>query len=160
MRTYANARSFLVQLPAGTLKPEDLALVESQQDEMDTELRAEATSYAALKARWDDDEAAGIGLATDLRSGSEMKNHGETRRFLDDVGYLLEGLESPLLGVQRTSAIELLEKMCDADGEFVRKARSADFLTRAWGVLGEMDGAAQDPVSGHIFQVLQVTDCA
>ncbi|KZV87032.1 hypothetical protein EXIGLDRAFT_752495 [Exidia glandulosa HHB12029] len=77
-----------------------------------------------------------------------MKNHGETRRFLDEVGYLLEGLESPLLGVQRTSAIELLEKMCDGDDgtEFVRKARSADFLTRAWGVFSDMADAARDPI--------------
>ncbi|KAH7104822.1 hypothetical protein BKA62DRAFT_690748 [Auriculariales sp. MPI-PUGE-AT-0066] len=152
IRTYASARSFLVSLPPGTaipsqLKPEDLD-EESQESygSLDVELQQEQESYSVLRQRWGVDavEDEDIGLVTDIKSGSEMKNHGEMRLFWDDVGYLLEGLESDLVGVQRTSAIELLE-MLSADG-FVTKARSADFLNRAWIALCDTKDSASDPI--------------
>lgn len=84
-----------------------------------------------------------------LKSISEMRSKGESRRFLDDVGWLIEGLEGEtpvacnrfmvLLEVTNVcadliiSAIEILQKMCDP--EFVRRAKSVDFLGRIWGLM-------------------------
>jgi len=117
MRTYASARSFLVALPQGAavpshLKSEDLDehdLAPNQESQesfasIDAELQQEQESYSALRALYGVDavENDDIGLITDLKSGSEMKIQGEARMFWDEVGYLLEGLESTLLGVQRT----------------------------------------------------------
>ena len=71
---------------------------------IDAELQQEQESYSALRTLWGVDavENDDIGLVTDLKSGSEMKIQGEARMFWDEVGYLLEGLESTILGVQRT----------------------------------------------------------
>lgn len=43
------------------------------------------------------------GMMNDLKSITELRSKGESRRFLDEVGYLFEGLEeSSALGVKRT----------------------------------------------------------
>ena len=42
------------------------------------------------------------GMMNDLRSISELRNKGEARRFLDEVGYLFEGLDPEgTVGVRR-----------------------------------------------------------
>lgn len=42
------------------------------------------------------------GMMNDLKSISELRNKGETRRFLDEVGYLFEGLDPEgTIGVRR-----------------------------------------------------------
>lgn len=42
------------------------------------------------------------GMMNDLRSISELRSKGEARRFLDEVGYLFEGLDpTGALGVRR-----------------------------------------------------------
>ena len=53
---------------------------------------------------------------------------------MDEVGYLVEGLE-PAAGkaVHRSTAIEIVTKMCDEI--FVRKSANADFAVRAWRAL-------------------------
>ncbi|CAL1709185.1 unnamed protein product [Somion occarium] len=74
------------------------------------------------------------GMMNDLKSISELRSKGETRRFLDDMGYLFEGLDPKgAMGVRRGSALEIVTKLCDS--EFARKAKAADFLSHAWEVL-------------------------
>jgi hypothetical protein len=93
---------------------------ESQGDDLG--MRRE--SYADLRQRWgldseEDGYARGLdsidreiskdtpaalpfGLANDLKSISELRSKGETRRFLDEMGYLFEGLNaSAAMGVRR-----------------------------------------------------------
>jgi hypothetical protein len=76
------------------------------------------------------------GMMNDLKSITELRSKGESRRFMDEVGYLLEGLlpESDGgeggLGVRRGSALDLLTKFTAPD--FMRKAKATDFLLRAW----------------------------
>ncbi|KAI0694225.1 hypothetical protein BC835DRAFT_1274905 [Cytidiella melzeri] len=71
------------------------------------------------------------GMMNDLKSISELRSKGESRRFLDEVGYLFEGLApAGALGVRRGSALEIVTKLCDPD--FARRAKAADFLSRAW----------------------------
>lgn len=180
VRTYAGkSRSFLVALPnpnfaSGSQGPEgasqdadDALLVGSQEDDIE----GGRESYSDLRQRWDvdnseDDPYPPLGspekgntpalppnMMNDLKSISELRSKGETRRFLDEMGYLFEGLNpSAALGVRRgrygrtsfgypfarpdtilRSALEIVTKLCDE--EFARRAKAADFLGKAWEVL-------------------------
>lgn len=131
VRTYAGkSRSFLVAFPNSSAAVgsqnlggpssqhlDDEILAASQEDDIDT-IRE---SYTDLRLRWgvdnsEDDayppnaRAAEGGPSTmlppnmmnDLKSISELRNRGETRRFLDEMGYLFEGLDpSGSLSVRR-----------------------------------------------------------
>lgn len=108
-------------------------------------------SYTDLRARWGVDNSEDPTLnvpINDLNSLSEMRSRGETRRFLDEVGYLVEGLE-PVAGkaVHRATAMEVVTKMCDET--FVRKSADADFAVRAWTALTACGaGTGEDKVEG------------
>ncbi|KAG6885337.1 hypothetical protein C0993_002966 [Termitomyces sp. T159_Od127] len=95
------------------------------------------------------------GMMNPLKSITELRSKGESRRFLDEVGYLFEGMDPSVgIGLRRAryvlslvpvhalnhppSALEIVTKLCDL--EFARKAKAADFLSRAWDVFG--DGGA------------------
>ncbi|KAF7317779.1 hypothetical protein MKEN_00865700 [Mycena kentingensis (nom. inval.)] len=74
------------------------------------------------------------GMMNPLKSITELRNQGESRRFLDGVGYLWEGLHVSVgLGLRRTSALEINTKLCDS--EFARKAKTADFIGQTWELL-------------------------
>ncbi|KAH8083331.1 hypothetical protein BXZ70DRAFT_900832 [Cristinia sonorae] len=93
------------------------------------------------------------GMMNDLKSITELRSKGESRRFLDDVGYLFEGLEtSATLSVRRASAIEIVTKLCDAD--FARKAKAADFLGRTWDAIRESGGGKGDKVLDTVLVLL------
>lgn len=55
-------------------------------------------SYADLRKKYridlssDDDMDTGISGPLDLKTIGELRDKGENRRFMDDLGYLLEGL--------------------------------------------------------------------
>lgn len=122
VRTYAgSSRSFLVALPVP-----DADSLNGVKD--DTEPHE---SYADLRSRWgidlseDDpqpyqDEQVTVpiplkrnpsepsqpslptGMMNDLKSITELRSKGESRRFLDEVGYLFEGLDSSsAIGLRR-----------------------------------------------------------
>jgi Wings apart-like protein regulation of heterochromatin len=44
----------------------------------------------------DDEIGEGLMGPLDLKSISELRDKGENRRFLDEIGYLLEGLDSKM----------------------------------------------------------------
>ena len=75
-----------------------------------------------------------VGMMNPLKSISELRNKGESRRFLDEVGYLFEGLD-PKCGIalRRSSTLEITTKLCDQ--EFRRKAKATDFFARTWELL-------------------------
>ncbi|EKM56922.1 uncharacterized protein PHACADRAFT_172620 [Phanerochaete carnosa HHB-10118-sp] len=156
VRTYAGkSRSFLVTLPNPTLSldqdPSQTTLDESQGDN----LEVPRESYTDLRLRWgvdnsEDDPYVGLrsseqnmnridgelppGIMNDLKSISELRSKGESRRFLDEMGYLFEGLDlSNATAVRRGSALEIVTKLCDND--FARRAKAADFLGKAWDIL-------------------------
>lgn len=145
-RTYSRTRSFLV--PIG--KVPELNAETSPEDEEMQDVHQE--SYTDLRTRWGVDNSEDPTLnvpINDLNSLSEMRSRGETRRFLDEVGYLVEGLE-PAAGkaVHRSTAIEIVTKMCDES--FVRKSADADFASRAWTALTACGaGAGEDKVEGR-----------
>jgi hypothetical protein len=115
-RTYAGrSRSFLIELPASSAE----GLMDTLGDSRET-LRE---SYAELHARWSLDDSEEVpspssspsrpvmqgkgkrqaqprpqplpnGMMNDLKSITELRTKGESRRFLDEVGYLFEGMES------------------------------------------------------------------
>ncbi|KIJ09076.1 hypothetical protein PAXINDRAFT_182178, partial [Paxillus involutus ATCC 200175] len=152
IRTYAgSSRSFLVALPIPGADPLD-----DLQDDTDMH-----ESYTDLRTRWgvdnseddprpyQDDPATAshlgrnastsnltqpslpAGMINDLKSITELRSKGESRRFLDEVGYLFEGLDgSSAIGLRRASALELVSKLCDPD--FNRRAKASDFYLRTW----------------------------
>ncbi|KAJ7272703.1 hypothetical protein B0H12DRAFT_1091600 [Mycena haematopus] len=79
------------------------------------------------------------GMMNPLKSITELRNQGESRRFLDEVGYLWEGLDkSGGLGLRRASALEITTKLCES--EFARKAKAADFIVPTWDLLRTAGG--------------------
>ncbi|KAF7371006.1 hypothetical protein MSAN_00734800 [Mycena sanguinolenta] len=79
------------------------------------------------------------GMMNPLKSITELRNQGESRRFLDEVGYLWEGLDkSGGLGLRRASALEIATKLCES--EFARKAKAADFIAPTWDLLRTAGG--------------------
>ncbi|KDQ10345.1 hypothetical protein BOTBODRAFT_58087 [Botryobasidium botryosum FD-172 SS1] len=150
-RTYSKSRSFLVSLPASTSAPSIPSVgagagAGGDGDIDDEELGRE--SYNDLRARWgvDRSEDGLLGPeATEIRSISQLRHKGETRRFLDEVGYLFEGFQSGMtIAVKRLSAIEILRKMCEV--EFVRKAKAADRLVHAWDSLRNVNEQSSDKI--------------
>ncbi|KAJ7102994.1 hypothetical protein C8R43DRAFT_1047515 [Mycena crocata] len=84
------------------------------------------------------------GMLNALKSITELRNQGESRRFLDEVAYLWEGLnKSGGLGLRRASALEITTKLCEP--EFARKAKAADFIGPTWDLL-RAAGAGQDRI--------------
>jgi hypothetical protein len=164
VRTYSRTRSFLV--PIG--KVSDSNAEASPEDEEMYNVGQE--SYTDLRNRWGVDNSEDPTLnvpINDLNSLSEMRSRGEARRFLDEVGYLVEGLE-PAAGkaVHRSTAIEIVTKMCDET--FVRKSADADFAVRAWTALTACGaGTGEDKVEGRccvalvcVLTLKQVLDAA
>ena len=121
-KTYAGSfRSFLVPLPGANTSNLDSQGIESRDDEFDTResyssLRSRwgvdnseddpypnaslaSTSNSASpnvspsKGRLKTSVEAPIGTMNPLKSISELRNKGETRRFLDEIGYLFEGMD-------------------------------------------------------------------
>ncbi|KDQ25997.1 hypothetical protein PLEOSDRAFT_1113649 [Pleurotus ostreatus PC15] len=85
------------------------------------------------------------GMMNDLRSITELRSKGESRRFLDEVGYLFEGMDAKgAIGLRRASAIELINKLCDT--QFARKAKAADFLCKIWDVMRDAGAGRGDKV--------------
>ncbi|KAF9029129.1 hypothetical protein BDZ89DRAFT_1065654 [Hymenopellis radicata] len=163
-RTYAGkSRSFLVALPVeGTT--EDPTLTRE--------------SYSVLRERWgidisEDDPFSSVASASNsnvstpsaspkkgksrrpainpLKSQSELKHKGETQRFLDEVGYLLEGMDTDAgAGLRRTSALDIANHLGDV--EFSRKAKAADFIGQTWDAFMETDiGTGADKLYDIIF---------
>ncbi|EJF63754.1 hypothetical protein DICSQDRAFT_153594 [Dichomitus squalens LYAD-421 SS1] len=90
------------------------------------------------------------GMINDLKSITDLRSKGESRRFLDEMGYLFEGLDAKCtIGVRRGSAMEIVTKLCDVD--FARRAKAADFLGRAWEVLREAGAGDGDKVLDTIL---------
>ncbi|KAF8508237.1 hypothetical protein BU17DRAFT_56821 [Hysterangium stoloniferum] len=153
LRTYSQSRSFLVPLPASmAARPSSspgLPVIRDTASQHDDEEVRE--SYSDLRARWgvdnsEDDPSHISGQTNDLLSITELRSKGESRRFLDEVGYLFEGLEEQGLAasVRRSSAAEIVTKMCDP--EFVRMAKAANFIGHAWDSMREAGAGDGDKV--------------
>ncbi|KAF8159400.1 hypothetical protein B0H34DRAFT_703300 [Crassisporium funariophilum] len=83
------------------------------------------------------------GMMNPLKSISELRNRGESRRFLDEVGYLFEGMDKDGgIGLRRASALQITIKLCDP--EFARKAKAVDFCSRTWDVFLEAGAGKGD----------------
>ena len=130
-KTYAGSfRSFLVPLPLASTSNLESQGIEIQDDEFDSResysslrsrwgvdnseddpnpnLSPPSTSNSASpnvspsKGRLKTSVEAPIGTMNPLKSISELRNKGETRRFLDEIGYLFEGMDkSGGIGLRR-----------------------------------------------------------
>ncbi|CUA68552.1 Wings apart-like protein homolog [Rhizoctonia solani] len=130
-RTYSQVRSFLA--PIEDLDPDlntpalsipRLATTQSYNDLLQSESQEELQQDTSSKNITFNGE-------TDLRSITEMRVKGESRRFGDDIEYVLEGLEDEGgVKVRRASAVEFVTRMHEKG--FVLRARASDVLGRAW----------------------------
>ncbi|KAE9392892.1 hypothetical protein BT96DRAFT_979176 [Gymnopus androsaceus JB14] len=152
-RTYAGkSRSFLMAMPADNSLPEDdfnsresyAALrsrwgVDNSEDDPYPQILSPTKSSATTpngsprkgKGRLKQETFAPADIIQPLKSITEIRNKGENRRFLDEVGYLLEGMgkdETPAL--RKASALEIVSRLCESD--FARQAKAADFLQSTW----------------------------
>jgi hypothetical protein len=208
-RTYAGrSRSFLVSLPAfnsGSVIPDadeekrDFEATESYTDlrtrwgldisEDDPRPSTPSTlspskgSKGKGKGTTSSPSAASpsTGTYNELKSISELRHKGESRRFLDEVGYLFEGMDPKCgIGLRRArcdylpilvgsavssivsndvypSALEIVKQLCDAN--FVRKTKASDFLAEAWDIFRAAGGGNGDKV-GHFhcatFAILSI----
>jgi hypothetical protein len=93
------------------------------------------------------------GMMNDLRSTIELRSKGESQKFLDDVGYLFEGLDAGSSdGSKRSSALEIVKRLCDP--EFFRKAVATDFCGQTIDMLYEAGIAAgTDHILNCIFSI-------
>ncbi|TDL27339.1 hypothetical protein BD410DRAFT_415216 [Rickenella mellea] len=174
VRTYAGrSRSFLVQLPAAAasalvphaMKPGD----ESEEVAVDGDDEFNRESYTDLRLRWGvdnsednlqlslgenvDETTPNHGLYNNLSSITELRSKGESRRFMDEVGYLFEGLDPKgSVSIRQSTALELVNKLCDVD--FMRKAKAADFVRRVWDMLREAGAGDGDKVLDSSLCVL------
>ncbi|KAJ3868455.1 hypothetical protein EV359DRAFT_32231 [Lentinula novae-zelandiae] len=165
-RTYAGkSRSFLVAMPADQSLPEELQDdynnresyavlrsrwgVDNSEDDPYPEplspLKSNTTTPSGSpskgkgKGRLKQEVNVPADIIQPLRSITEIRNKGESRRFLDEVGYLLEGMgkdETPAL--KKASALEIISRLCEPD--FVRQAKAADFLQSTWNAFIEAGG--------------------
>ncbi|KAJ3717742.1 hypothetical protein C8R42DRAFT_723961 [Lentinula raphanica] len=197
-RTYAGkSRSFLVELAVDQSIPPDLqddynnresyaALlsrwgVDNSEDEpypepglaspskSSTSTPNGSPSKGKSKVRLKQEMNSPSGAIKPLRSITEIRNKGESRRFLDEVGYLLEGLgkdETP--ASKKASALEIINRLCEPD--FIRQAKAADFLQSTWDAFIEAGGGTgEDKVLDTLFMafvalvsrdVVSITDLA
>ncbi|KIK42961.1 hypothetical protein CY34DRAFT_744919 [Suillus luteus UH-Slu-Lm8-n1] len=139
-RTYAGAsRSYRIALPAADLAEPD-----------DTR-----ESYADLRSRWgvdnsEDDPRPFDNDTRTLKKTSSLRSKGESRRFLDEVGYLFEGIESGCaIALRRASVLEIVTKLCDP--EFNRRAKTSDFYARAWDVFLKARRDGPDKVRSYLL---------
>ncbi|EUC57029.1 wings apart-like protein regulation of heterochromatin protein, partial [Rhizoctonia solani AG-3 Rhs1AP] len=130
-RTYSQVRSFLA--PIEDLDPDlntpalsipRLTTTQSYNDLLQSESQEELQQDTSAKNITFNGE-------TDLRSITEMRVKGESRRFGDDIEYVFEGLEDEGgVKVRRASAVEFVTRMHEKG--FVLRARASDVLGRAW----------------------------
>ncbi|KAI0264708.1 hypothetical protein BC834DRAFT_825952 [Gloeopeniophorella convolvens] len=176
VRTYAGrSRSFLVELPAdgsagGGMDADDLGL-EMRESYKDLRMRWGVDNseddphpvYSARSSPGPESGRKGKGKAkdrpkvvlppnmmNDLKSITELRSKGESRRFMDEVGYLFEGMDqSANIRVRRSSALELVTKLCDS--EFARRAKATDFRSRSWDALRAAGAGDGDKVLDAIL---------
>ena len=95
----------------------------------------ERETYASFRAKWglDQEEAdeQDNEAASELRSLSQLRSKGESDRFLDDFNYLVEGLDLEMpLSVRRSTAIEVLRRLCEPDT--MRKLKATGFIEKVY----------------------------
>lgn len=141
-RTYSKSRSFLIEVSRDETQmdvdaqPARASHTQNEQDPSETHRE----SYSELRSRWgldNSEQDPELNMpVNDLNSIGEMRSRGETRRFLDELGYLFDGLDTTSgsnTSAKRSSAIQVVSKMGDA--EFLRRAAAADFVGKAWTLL-------------------------
>ncbi|KAF8674240.1 Wings apart-like protein heterochromatin [Rhizoctonia solani] len=151
-RTYSQVRSFLApiedldpDLNSSTLSIPRLTSTQSYNDLLQSESQEELQQDTSTKNITFNGE-------TDLRSITEMRVKGESRRFGDDIEYVLEGLEDESgVKVRRASAVEFVTRMHEKG--FVLRARASDVLGRAWRAIHQSVLEAGDRVFDAIAAI-------
>ncbi|CAE6409139.1 unnamed protein product [Rhizoctonia solani] len=151
-RTYSQVRSFLApiedldpDLNTSALSIPRLASTQSYNDLLQSESQEELQQDTSTKNITFNGE-------TDLRSITEMRVKGESRRFGDDIEYVLEGLEDESgIKVRRASAVEFVTRMHEKG--FVLRARASDVLGRAWRAIHQSVLEAGDRVFDAIAAI-------
>lgn len=119
----------------------------------------------------EDEGLNGSGSQTDIHDVNALRSAGENRRFIDEIEYLLDGLESAdaSVAMRRSSAVELVKK-CNGldnglgidDSEWKRKLKACGYTERVWKALVGPDATSRqrDRVSELSLSLPAVFVCA
>ncbi|WVQ72378.1 hypothetical protein IAR50_001930 [Cryptococcus sp. DSM 104548] len=134
-RTYGKVRTMLVELPKkGPGNGPALAAIDSE----DTQ-----ESYTELRHKYEVDNTVlpnsrSANLLQEMLQArapetvSDMRSRGENRRFIDELGYLLEGISEPTgnPAFKRSSAVDILQNM--QDETWLTKMKICGQVDKAW----------------------------
>ncbi|CDZ98465.1 Wings apart-like protein [Phaffia rhodozyma] len=102
-------------------------------------------SYLTLAKRWGVDKAQELKEQTiGLPTLNELRARGENQRFLDDLGYIMDGLQGDSLAVKRPSAVDLIRRMLDTD--FRISIKTLDEAANLYKILRKAGAGAGDYV--------------
>lgn len=132
--TYSKQRSFLA----------DTALTELA--ELGTNHRPTTRHISPVPSTDEDSPNETDVRQISIRNVHDLRQGGENKRFVDEVSYLLEGLESPS-SIQST-VIELGIKLSSKN--FARKFRAADLDERVWSACSDV----RDPIAMFALMVI------
>ncbi|KAL1759778.1 hypothetical protein FB107DRAFT_270803 [Schizophyllum commune] len=139
IRTYAGAsRSFLMAIPVSAATdptqnpvgaPIDLS---SLADPTPPDEQPDSVPYSTLHAMYlptDDDNM----MDPLMKSITDLRSKGEARRWADEAGYLLEGLEPDApIGLRRASALDIAKKLAVDEEVWEKAKRADDFFGTVW----------------------------
>jgi hypothetical protein len=87
-----------------------------------------------------------LSQGTVLKSFTELRATGGSKRFVDYMGYLLEGLKATEpIGIRRSSAVELSRHLADTD--FIRKLNANGLIGRVYEQLRRAQAGEGDKAS-------------
>ncbi len=85
-----------------------------------------------------------------LFSITDLRSKGESRRFMDEAGYLFDGFDpSGSLSVWRSAATDLVINLVKPD--FFKNAKAADFLGKIWVLLRSVGAGDGDQVLSQLI---------
>ncbi|WVQ89016.1 hypothetical protein IAS59_002763 [Cryptococcus gattii] len=138
-RTYGKVRTIMVELPRG-LEDEDQTSYGTMSQGDDSQLQA---SYVELRQRYEVDNTIhhtnrSASLLHDMLQArapetvSDMRSRGENRRFIDELGYLFDGISDPAASrsFKRSSAMDILQNMLDE--YWLSKMKICGQVDKAW----------------------------
>ncbi|ODN81979.1 hypothetical protein L202_02310 [Cryptococcus amylolentus CBS 6039] len=134
-RTYGKVRTMLVEQPKEVLRSQStFANIDSEEAQ---------ESYTELRHKYEVDNTVlpnsrSASLLQEMMQArapetvSDMRSRGENRRFIDELGYLLEGISDPTASsaFRRSSAVDILQNMQDVS--WLTKMKICGQVDKAW----------------------------
>ncbi|WAR57651.1 hypothetical protein PtB15_8B704 [Puccinia triticina] len=114
-------------------------------------------TYSELRKKWgvdEDDES--IEDQNDLQTTIHQRAKGSSKRFTDELSYLIEGLNAsgadhPDLSLKRSSAVELIKKL--KEQHFLNELRSNGMIEHFYNSFRAAGAGDGDPILDHALMI-------